>query len=141
MPANFLHGVETTEVTAGPIPVTVVKSAVIGLVGTAPIWSVSNPPVVNTPILVSSAVDAAQFGPLIKGYSIPYAIAAVQAQGAGQIIAVNVFDPAKHVSTLAAAPFTFSTAASSAGTIRLGHMGVSQVIVTSDPAGTTYAAG
>ena len=34
-----------------------------------------------------------------------------------------------------------SRAVGSAGKISLGHMGVSQVVVTSDPAGTTYAAG
>lgn len=139
--AAFLHGVEVTEVTSGPLPVTVVKSAVIGLVGTAPIWDVSNPPALQTPTLVSSAVDAAQFGPLIQGYTIPYALAAIQAQGAGQAIVINVFNPAVHTSAVAATPYTFSTAAGSAGTISLGHMGVSQVVVTSDPAGTTYVAG
>jgi phage tail sheath protein FI len=138
MPASFLHGVEVTEVNSGPRPVTVVKSAVIGLVGTAPIWSISNAPAVNTPVLVSSAPDAAQFGPLIKGYSIPYALAAIQSQGAGQAIVINVFDPTVHFSSIAATPYTFSTSGSSAGTINLGHMGVSQVVVTSDPAGTTY---
>ncbi len=35
MPANFLHGVETIELLAGPRPVRQVKTAVIGLVGTA----------------------------------------------------------------------------------------------------------
>lgn len=137
MPANFLHGVETTEVSSGPIPVTVVKSAVIGLVGTAPVWSVSGAPAVNTPALVSSSIDAARFGPLVKGYSIPYALASIQAQGAGQVIVINVFDPARHHSAVAATPYTFSAG----GTLGLGHMGVSQVVVTSDPAGTTYAAG
>jgi phage tail sheath protein FI len=141
MSASFLHGVEVMELTSGPIPVTVVKSAVIGLIGTAPIWDVSNPPVVQTPVLVSSAPDAAQFGPLIKGYTIPYALAAIQAQGAGQVIVVNVFNPAVHTSAVAATPYTFATAAANAGQINLGHMGVSQVVVTSDPAGTTYTAG
>jgi Bacteriophage tail sheath protein len=139
MPASFLHGVEVAELNTGPRPVTVVKSAVIGLVGTAPVWSVSNPPPALTPILVSSAPDAAQFGPLIKGYTIPYALAAIQAQGAGQAIVINVFDPALHTSPIAATPYTFSTAVGSVGQISLGHMGVSQVVVTSDPAGTTYS--
>jgi phage tail sheath protein FI len=141
MPASFLHGVEVIELNAGPRPVSVVKSAVIGLVGTAPIWSVASPPAIDAPVLVSSAPDAAQFGPLIKGYTIPYALAAIQAQGAGQVIVVNVFDPAAHTSAVAATPYTFSTTGIGAGKINLGHMGVSQVVVTSDPAGTTYAAG
>jgi Bacteriophage tail sheath protein len=140
MPASFLHGIEVIEVANGPAPITVVKSSVIGLVGTAPAWAVQLPavaPAVNTPTLVSSALDAAKFGPAVQGYTIPYAIAAIQAQGAGQVIAVNVFDPSKHFNTVAATAMTFDTAT---GVINLGHMGVSNVAVTSDPAGTTYAA-
>ena len=140
MPASFLHGVEVIEVPNGPVPVTVVKSAVIGLVGTAPAWAVASPVVaasLNTPTLVSSALDAAKFGPVVRGYSIPYALAAIQAQGAGQAIVVNVFDPTRHFTAIAATAFTFN----SQGAINLGHMGVSSVVVTSNPAGTTYAAG
>jgi Bacteriophage tail sheath protein len=140
MPASFLHGVEIIEVGSGPVPVTVVKSAVIGLVGTAPTWAVAAPaaaPAVNAPTLVSSALDAANFGPLVQGYTIPYALNAIQAQGAGQVIVVNVFDPTKHFTAVAAAPYTFNAL----GAINLGHMGVSDVVVTSDPAGTTYAEG
>ncbi|HZC45433.1 MAG TPA: hypothetical protein VE243_03095, partial [Candidatus Acidoferrum sp.] len=106
MPASFLHGVEVIEVPNGPVPVRVVKSAVIGLVGTAPEWAVTSPTVaaaINTPTLVSSALDAAKFGPIVRGYSIPYALAAIQAQGAGQVIVVNVFDPSRHFTALGAA--------------------------------------
>jgi phage tail sheath protein FI len=140
MPASFLHGVEVIEVPNGPVPVTVVKSAVIGLVGTAPSWAVESPSVAvapNTPALVSSARDAANFGPIVQGYSIPYALAAIQEQGAGQAIVVNVFNPAVHFTAIAAAAFSFNTN----GAINLGHMGVSNVVVTSNPAGTTYVAG
>jgi phage tail sheath protein FI len=38
MPAAFLHGIEIIETTIGPIPVSIVRSGVIGLVGTAPVW-------------------------------------------------------------------------------------------------------
>lgn len=140
MPASFLHGVEVIEVPNGPVPVTVVKSAVIGLVGTAPTWAVASPVVaagLNTPTLVSSALDAAMFGPLVRGYTIPYALAAIQAQGAGQAIVVNVFDPTRHYTAIAATAFSFNTQ----NVINLGHMGVSNVVVTSNPAGTTYVAG
>ncbi len=140
MPASFLHGVEVIEVPNGPVPVTVVKSAVIGLVGTAPSWAVESPsvaPAPNTPTLVSSALDAANFGPIVQGYSIPYALAAIQEQGAGQAIVVNVLNPAVHFTAIAATAFTFNTQ----GAVNLGHMGVSNVVVTSNPAGTTYVAG
>ena len=36
MPGQFLHGVEVVELNGGPRPIRTVKSAVIGLVGTAP---------------------------------------------------------------------------------------------------------
>src|SRR5579862_9341688 len=99
----FLHGIEVIEVDNGPVPIQVVKSAVVGLVGTAPIWAVPSgitPAPVNTPILVSSGRDAQQFGPKVKGYTIPYAIEAIQDQGSGQAIVVNVFNPATHFSDL-----------------------------------------
>jgi uncharacterized protein len=139
MSASFLHGIEVIEVDSGPVPVTVVKSAVVGLVGTAPTWAVQAPataPAVNAPTLVSSAVDAANFGPLVQGYTIPYALTAIQDQGAGQAIVVNVFDPTRHYTSVAASATTFNAQ----GAINLGHMGVSNVVVTSDPAGTTYVA-
>src|SRR5258705_1036646 len=140
MAASFLHGIEVIEVPNGPVPVTVVKSAVIVLVGTAPSWAVGSPSVAvapNTPTLVSSALDAANFGPIIRGYTIPYALAAIQAQGAGQAIVVNVLDPTRHFTAIAATAFTFNAQ----GALNLGHMGVSGVVVTSSPAGTTYIAG
>lgn len=57
MAANYLHGVETIEIETGPRPVKAVKSAVIGLIGTAPCGPV------NQPTLCLSESDAAQFGP------------------------------------------------------------------------------
>src|SRR5260370_36409007 len=138
MPASFLHGVEVIEVPNGPVPVSVVKSAVIGLVGTAP-WAVVSPSVAiapNTPTLVSSALDAANFGPVMRGYTIPYALAAIQAQGAGQAIVVNVFDPTRHFTAIAATAFTFN----SQGAINLGHMGFSTVLFTTNPSVPPYIA-
>src|SRR5208282_2009533 len=57
--------------------------------------------------------------------------------GAGQAIVVNVFNPAVHFTALAASAFTFNAQ----GAINLGHMGVFNVVVTSNPSGTTYAVG
>jgi phage tail sheath protein FI len=64
MPASFLHGVEVIELATGPAPITVVKSSVIGLVGTAPSWALApgqSAPGLSAPTLVSSAQDAAKF--------------------------------------------------------------------------------
>jgi hypothetical protein len=62
MPANFLHGVETIEIEKGPRPIRVVKTAVVGLVGTAPIWSVDEEyQTVNKPTLILNDRDAVKY--------------------------------------------------------------------------------
>jgi phage tail sheath protein FI len=127
MPASFLHGVEVVELTTGPAPITVVKSSVIGLIGTAPYWAatpITSAAGINTPTLVSSAQDAAKFGPTVQGYTIPYALNAILGQGAGQAIVVNVFDVTKHTSDIVASQ-TFSAA----GAINLSHMGITNLSV------------
>lgn len=110
MAANYLHGVETIELRKGPRPIRVVKTAVIGIVGTAPLGSK------NTPILVSSAVDAAQFGEDLPGFTIPKALNAILAQGAGQVIVVNVFDPVADTVTVTDEIKTVTN-----GTFKLAH--------------------
>lgn len=127
MAQNFLHGIEVVEVNSGPVPVTVVNSAVIGLVGTAPQWMVAagaavTPPAPNTPVLVGSSLAASQFGPPVRGYTVPYALAAVQAQGAGSVIVVNVFDPAVHQSSVA--PAIFNLPAMGTQVVNLARMGL-----------------
>ncbi len=106
MPANFLHGVETIEVTTGPVPVNVVKTAVIGLIGTAPIQTLTNgDQSINTPTLVLNTVDAATyFGEDTEGYTIPAALSAIFAQGFGMAIVINVFDPSKHINATTGKP-------------------------------------
>jgi uncharacterized protein len=199
MPAAFLHGVETIENNSGAVPIEVVRTAVIGLVGTAPIWSApgyiqpwnlkwnvqvgqqildANGNVqqctvagvtgltaptwstalnavtaadggvtwklvmlaatlgLHAPQLVGSSSQNSMFGALIQGYSIPYALETIQAQGSGQVIVVNVFDPIAHVTTIAATPLSFP--GSGPQVINLGHMGVSNVKLTNVGATTVY---
>jgi uncharacterized protein len=88
--ANYLHGVETIELNIGPRPISVVKSAVIALVGIAP----EGPR--QTLTLVQTQSDAAQFGAKLPGFNIPKALEAIQRQGAGTVIVVNVFNPETH---------------------------------------------
>lgn len=91
MAASFLHGVETVVIENGPVPVSVVRTNVISLVGTAPEGEV------NSLKLVTNPVDAAQFGSKnIPGYTIPKALDAIFAQGAGQVLVVNVTDGTDH---------------------------------------------
>lgn len=86
MAANYLHGVETITVNSGVVPVNVIKTAVIGLVGIAPTGPV------NTLTLVTSIRDAAQFGAAIPGVTIPQSLAAIFAQGPATVVVLNVTD-------------------------------------------------
>jgi len=98
MPANFLHGVETIEIEKGARPIRVVKTAVVGLVGTAPIHLVEQDNrTINKPVLILNDRDAVKyFGPQTPGYTIPQALDAIFDQGAGIVIVVNVFNPSVH---------------------------------------------
>ncbi len=100
MPASFLHGVETIEIQKGARTIKTVKTAVVGLVGTAPIESVAEEyRTVNEPTLILNEIDAVKyFGEQTSGYTIPQALQSIFDQGAGVVIVINVFDPAKHQS-------------------------------------------
>ncbi|MBD9463912.1 phage tail sheath subtilisin-like domain-containing protein [Pseudomonas sp. Pdm06] len=94
MPANYLHGIETTEVERGPRPIRVVKSAVIAVIGTAPTGPI------NELTLCLNDIHAAQFGPHRTGFSIPEALQGIFDFGAGTVLVVNVLDPAVHSTTV-----------------------------------------
>lgn len=98
MPANFLHGIETIEVSTGTKTIKTVKTAIIGLIGTAPINKVKDEyKSINTPILITNEEDAAlYFGEHEAGFTIPQALNAIFDQGAGIVIVINVFDPSVH---------------------------------------------
>ena len=98
MPASFLHGVETIEITKGARTITTVKTAVVGIVGTAPIEDVEDEyKTINTPTLIMNEIEAVRyFGNHKAGFTIPQALQAIFDQGAGIAIVVNVYDPEKH---------------------------------------------
>jgi hypothetical protein len=105
---TFLHGVETISLKKGPRLIQTVRTAVIGIIGTAPIHTVTTLPAIelNKAELVLSDRDAARFGSAdIEGYTLPKAIKAIQDQGAGTVFGINVFDPtlAAHRTTVASA--------------------------------------
>lgn len=128
MVANFHHGVETIEYTDGALPVRLVKSAVIGLVGTAPAGAF------NEPVRLINEKDKAQFGPDLAGFSIPNALNAWTDGGAGTVIAINVLDPATHKSAAADESVTFDAVT---GKAQLAHGAISELVL-SDGASTTY---
>ncbi|ELY5676454.1 phage tail sheath subtilisin-like domain-containing protein [Salmonella enterica] len=130
MPADFLHGSETIEINRSPVPVRAVKSAVIGVVGTAP----SGP--VNTLTMLLSEPDTGQFGAPLAGFTLPQALATLTGYGAGTIIAINVLDPAKHKTSVPSETVTFVN-----DTARLAHAPVMSVTVKAPTGSTTYTAG
>lgn len=139
MAANFLHGVETIEIDKGPRPIRGVKTAVVGLIGTAPIFAVDGTlATVNEPILVLSDRDAAQyFGPQMDGYTIPQALDAIFDQGRGIAIVVNVFDPEEHVTAQAEVSKTFAAN----DKIELDHRGIIGLTVKNSAGAVTHIAG
>jgi phage tail sheath protein FI len=94
MAANFLHGVETVEIKKGPVPVRVVKAAVIALVGIAPKGAT------NVLKLVQTPDEAAQFGDELPGFDIPKALNAIMKQGSCTVLVVNVFNSSLNTTTV-----------------------------------------
>lgn len=131
MAANYLHGIETIEVERGPRGIRVVKSAVIAVVGTAPIGPVNT----LTPSL--SEVDDAQFGPDLPGFGIPEALAGIHAFGTGTVLVVNVLDPAVHQTAVTGKSYTFE----GNDQVKLAHGALQSITVKPDAAGTAYEAG
>ncbi|MBH3444854.1 phage tail sheath subtilisin-like domain-containing protein [Pseudomonas moraviensis] len=131
MPANYLHGIETTEVERGPRPIRVVKSAVIALVGTAPTGPI------NELTLCLNDTHAAQFGPHTAGYSIPEALQGIYDFGTGTVLVVNVLDPAIHHSTVTESLKSFADN----NTLQLQHGDLQSLKLTPVDGAATYQAG
>ena len=135
MAGNFLHGVETIVIKDGPRPVKLVKSAVTGLIGTAPTGPV------NVPTLVLADKDAAQFGSQLPGFTIAQALDANFDQGrptSGVVIVVNVLDPAIHKTAVANESVTFDAANDRT---KLAHPAVANLVLKSSDGATSYVAG
>ncbi|EAA2780351.1 phage tail sheath family protein [Salmonella enterica subsp. enterica] len=130
MPADYLHGSETIEINRSPVPVRAVKSAVIGVVGTAP----SGP--VNALTLLLSESDAGQFGAGAPGFTLPQALATLAGYGAGTLLAINVLDPEKHKTSVPDGAVTFT-----GSTVSLAHAPVMNVTVKTSTGNTTLTAG
>lgn len=94
MAADYLHGVETIQATIGDRVITVVKTAVVMLIGYAPLGDA------DKLILVQSKDDVAQFGASLDGFTIPQALKRIQDQGNSTIIVNNVYDPVTNDDTI-----------------------------------------
>lgn len=131
MAANYLHGVETVEVETGARPIKTVKSAVIGLIGTAPMGPV------NDVTLCVSETNAAQFGSQVSGFTIPQALDAIYDHGAGTVLVINVLDPVKHKTSVGNASVTFD----STGAAQLINPVVSNLVLRKNDAAQPYVEG
>jgi uncharacterized protein len=110
------------------------------LTAKAPIPNLQAPVLVNGSNPNSLAPgQAGTLGPLIQGFTIPYALNQVFAQGAGQVIVVNVFDQTLHYSSISAATYAFPS--SGPQVINVGHMGLSTIEITNTAASVTYVEG
>lgn len=144
MPASFLHGVETVVVSAGSPSIQTVKTAVIGLVGTASKWTLADPTTnwqaPNTPVLVSSYADAVKyFGTEGRdSYTIPAALKAIFDQGGATCIVVNVLDPTTNNANITDEAVTLN---STTGVGTLLHAGATSVVVKHTSGTPTYVLG
>ena len=138
MSANYLHGAESITLTTGGVQVRQVKTAVIGLVGTAPVHLLAAANrTVNELAQILSATDAGLYGgPAVSGFTIPQALDAIFDQGAGTVMIVNVFDPAKHKTAVAAENATF--AANDQVILAQGAKSVISAVVKNATGDTTY---
>jgi len=139
MSANFLHGVETVQILSGARPIRMVKTAILGIIGTAPIFDVDDEKAtVNKPVQILNDVAAAKyFGVRRTGYTIPQALEALFDKGAGAAVVINVFDPEKHKTSVADEVKSFNEK----GVLNIGHEGIYALVVKSSDSATTYVAG
>ena len=131
MPASYLHGVETIEIDKGPRPVQLVKTAVIGLIGTAAASAI------NTPILVTNDRDFAQFGEDIAGSTILDALTAIYKQKGTVCVVINVLDPTIHKTAVVDELVSVGVD----NTFKVARAAVASVVVKNSAATTTYTVG
>ncbi len=139
MPINFLHGIESINVSDGRRAVQVVKSGVIGLIGTAPTWGAKTPCGINNITLVNSRREAAlKIGPSVRGYTIPEALDGIFDQVETEVLVINLFNPAVHRADVLDEKCTFNKR----GEAQLVHPGVlDEPVVMSEDGSKTYVAG
>lgn len=132
---SFLHGAKINEVPKTSGSIQTPPTAVILLVGTAPVHLATA--LVNQPTMVYTPKDAATFGPDLTGYTIPQALADILQYGSACVAVVNVFDPATHKTTVANSPAVLGAD----GTVTLPHTGLIPATLVVKVGQTTYTEG
>ena len=97
MPANFLLGVEVLELTQGVRPLQTVRSAVIGLIGTAPNADATTYPL-NEPVLISGSRAKADL--LGTGGTLKTAMEGIFDQIGATVVVVRVAEGADEAATI-----------------------------------------
>lgn len=112
---SFHHGTETKRENGGSVPVSTVDSAIIGIVGTAPMGTVNELTVCQT------TKDFAQFGVILnQGFTLPDAFDVLARYASGKVYVVNVLDPARHRTTITDEVLTLDTNTLMATTAKKG---------------------
>ncbi len=122
----FLNGIETKREKSNPQTVTGVDTAVIGLVGTAPIFDVmpENRKVNEIVLTTADRNDVKFFGYNRSDYTIPAALEIIRKMLPGaKVMVVNVFDPEKHKANVSST-MTFEN-----GKIKLNELGITNLTV------------
>lgn len=100
MPATFHHGVEIQEVKSRTRTISLVQSAIIGVIGTAPIHHLpAAQRTLNRNVLIASDADKAYYCGAdadSAGYTLNRDIEIIFKQANTAVIAINVFDPSRH---------------------------------------------
>ena len=115
----YLHGVETVIVKTPGQTTNVVKSAILAIIGIAPIGDL------NKLTLCMNDQDDAQFGNPLPGFDIPKTLAIVrEIAGNTPVVVVNVFDPTSHTSQVTDEAKTIAS-----GKLKLGFAPIGAVTV------------
>lgn len=124
---TFLNGIETFRQQSSNPKVTGVDTAVIGLVGTAPIFDVRpENRKINQIAEVTDRNRIEMFGYNRSGYTIPAALETIFKQGSAKVFVINVFDPDKHKANVSGSK-TFEN-----GQIVLNENGIMNLKVSKD---------
>lgn len=126
----FHHGARVKRVNGGSVPIDQANSAIIGIVGTAPMGPV------NTLTLCQTKKDFAQFGTILdKGYTLPDAFDIIARYQAGQVYVVNVLDPTRHKTTVTNETLTIDPTTLIANTANAGLL---EATIADKTAGEDY---
>lgn len=126
---EFFHGVETRESLGGTRPAREAKSAIIGMVCTAPIGPV------NQVVLINNEIAAGKFGPKLEGFTAGWAFNAGYDQGSCTYLAINVLDPAIHRSNITDETVTLNA---TTGIGKTAHTALQTLVVKSNDSAITY---